>query len=235
MILPIQHFSGLSALPSVLHGFVLRVPGLDLRTDRESALERLEEYHSEARAVFGSREFYTAEQVHGSALAAVGRVGLHRDLDPTSPTSQTSNVDGLLTNDPGAVLGIYVADCCAIFLADPGRPAIGLVHSGRKGTELNIAGAAVRRMSHEFGTDPADVIAQLSPCIRPPFYEVDFAAEIQKQLRAAGVKHVFDTGENTGADLEKFYSYRMEKGRTGRMLALLGIASGAAPGGGRRG
>jgi copper oxidase (laccase) domain-containing protein len=80
-------------------------------------------------------------------------------------------------------------------------------------------------MSEQFGTDPADLVVQLSPCVRPPYYEVDFAAEIQRQLYAAGVKRLSDTGDNTGADLERFYSYRMEKGRTGRMLALLALAT----------
>jgi len=212
---PLQLFSALSALPGVLHGFTLRVPGLDVRTDRESALERLEGYHSETRARFGPREFYTAKQVHSGRIEVVGQ----------GSAPETLGVDGLLTQDPRALLGIYVADCCAIFLVDTQRSAIGLVHSGRKGTELNIAGAAVRRMSEQFGTDPADLVVQLSPCIRPPYYEVDFAAEIHRQLYAAGVTKVFDTGENTGADLERFYSYRVEKGRTGRMLALLALAN----------
>ncbi len=70
---------------------------------------------------------------------------------------------------------------------------------------------------------PADLVAQLSPCIRPPFYEVDFAAEIIQSLKRSGVSRIFDSGENTAANLEKYYSYRMEKGQTGRMLALLGI------------
>jgi polyphenol oxidase len=218
---PLQLFPALSALPGILHCFTLRVPGLDVRTDRESALERLEGYHSEIRAQFGSREFYTAKQVHG------GRV----EVIEQGSVSETPGVDGLLTQDPRALLGIYVADCCAIFLVDTQRSAIGLVHSGRKGTELNIAGAAVHRMSEQFGTDPTDLVVQLSPCIRPPYYEVDFAAEIQRRLHAAGVRKVFDTGENTGADLERFYSYRVEKGRTGRMLALLALAT---AGGGRQ-
>jgi purine-nucleoside/S-methyl-5'-thioadenosine phosphorylase / adenosine deaminase len=212
---PVQFFPALSALPGIRHGFTLRVPGLDVRTDRQRALARLENYHSEARAEFGPRRFYTAEQIHGGRVAVVGR--------DSAPEAQ--GVDGLITQDPGGLLGISVADCCAIFLVDTQRPAIGLVHSGRKGTELNVAGAAVCQMSEQFGTDPADLVVQLSPCIRPPYYDVDFAAEIQRQLRAAGVKQVFDTGENTGADLDRFYSYRVEKGRTGRMLALLTLAT----------
>jgi len=78
-------------------------------------------------------------------------------------------------------------------------------------------------MTQEFGSAPDDLIAQLSPCIRPPHYEVDFAAEIVAQLEQSGVSQVFDSGENTGSDLSRFYSYRMERGLTGRMLALLAL------------
>jgi hypothetical protein len=67
------------------------------------------------------------------------------------------------------------------------------------------------------------VIAQLSPCIRPPHYEIDFAAEIVRQCRDAGLNEVHDSGVCTACDLQRYYSYRAEKGRTGRMLALLGL------------
>jgi polyphenol oxidase len=210
---PVERFRALDALQNVLHGFVLRVPGLEVRTDRETALRRLDTFHEIARRNFGPRQLRLAEQIHGNSVAVV-------TID--SPV-KTAGVDGLITCDPGVLLGIHVADCCAIFLADPKRRVIGLVHSGKKGTALNIAGAAVRRMSTEFGSEPHNVIAQLSPCIRPPHYEVDFAADIVQGLKRSGVSSVFDSGENTAADLVKFYSYRMEKGRTGRMLALLAL------------
>ena len=116
-----------------------------------------------------------------------------------------------------------MADCCAVFLVDPQQGAIGLVHSGRKGTELNIVGAAVQKCELSLERTLHDLVAQLSPCIRPPHYEVDFAAEIVQSLKRSGVSRVFDSGENTAADLERYYSYRMEKGRTGRMLALLAL------------
>jgi polyphenol oxidase len=210
---PLERFPALEALGTVLHAFVLRVPGLDVRTDRETALQRLDAFHEIALQSFGSRQFRIAQQVHGD-LAAV----ITAESAPKSP-----QVDALLTRDPDVVLGIYVADCCAVYLVDPEKRAIGLVHSGKKGTALNIAGTAVRKMVTEFGANPADLVAQLSPCIRPPHYEVDFAAEIIRNLRRSGVDSVFDSGENTATDPQKFYSYRIEKGRTGRMLALLAL------------
>ena len=66
-------------------------------------------------------------------------------------------------------------------------------------------------------------IAQISPSIRPPNYEVDFTAEIVAQCRKVGVQQIHDSGVCTHADPERYYSYRREKGRTGRMLALLAL------------
>jgi copper oxidase (laccase) domain-containing protein len=209
----VERFPALGALEYVLHGFTLRVADLDVRSDRETALQRLDSYHESVMREFAPRQGRLAEQVHGRAVAVVS-IG--------SP-SKSTGVDAIVTSDRKVYLGIYVADCCAVFLVDSRRRAVGLVHSGRKGTSLNIVGQTVRRMSEEFGTDSDDVIAQLSPCIRPPHYEVDFAAEIVEQLEQSGVRRVFDSGENTGSDLNRFYSYRMEKGRTGRMLALLAL------------
>ena len=210
---PIERFPALDALEDVLHGFVLRVPGLDVRTDREIALRRLDASHEIARRSFGTRQVRLAEQVHGDSVAVV----------TVESATKSARVDALITRDPDVLLGINVADCCAVFLVDPHKSAIGLVHSGKKGTKLNIVGAAVRKMTAEFGTDPADLVAQLSPCIRPPHYEVDFAADVVRSLRRSGVNSVFDSGKNTAADLERYYSYRMEQGRTGRMLALLAL------------
>ena len=78
-------------------------------------------------------------------------------------------------------------------------------------------------MRKAFGTDPANLVVQVAPCIRPPNYEVDFAAQIVRQAREAGVSDIFDCGTCTASDPEKYYSYRRDKGRTGRLLALAAI------------
>jgi purine-nucleoside/S-methyl-5'-thioadenosine phosphorylase / adenosine deaminase len=210
---PVQRFPALSEVGIVEHGFILRVPGLDVETDRESALQRLQHYHRERLAEIGTRSLKLAQQIHGGGVATIDK----------RSAAKTKLVDGLITIDPDVVLGIHVADCCAIFLVDPVRRAIGLVHSGKKGTEQDVVGTAVRKLRTEFHSEPADMIAALSPCIRPPYYEIDFAKAIAAQLRAEGVNTIYDDGENTGADLVRFYSYRMEKGRTGRMLAYLAL------------
>jgi copper oxidase (laccase) domain-containing protein len=130
----------------------------------------------------------------------------------------------LITSDLHVCLGIYVADCGAVFLVEPEKRVIGLLHSGRKGTELGITRVAIERMVSEFGCDPRKMIVQLAPCIRPPHYEIDFAAVIVRQARDAGVREVHDCGICTGQNVARYYSYRMERGRTGRMLAKLALA-----------
>ena len=212
---PVETFPALDAIAGVRHGFTGRVPGLDVKMDRELALRQLDEHHVRARREMGlaGRTLVTAEQVHGREVAVV-------DAQTMAPVP---GADGLITASPDVCLGIHVADCCAVYLADPVRRVIALLHSGRKGSELAITAAAIARMRGDFGCDPADITVQLSPCIRPPQYESDFAALIVAQARAAGVHQVFDSGTCTGANADRYYSYRVERGKTGRMLALLAL------------
>ena len=212
---PFETFPNLAALP-VVHGFTGRAPGIDVQIDRAEALRRLDASHAGIRAHLGlaDRHYVTAEQVHGAAIAVA-----------RGPAAEPHpGADGLITDDPGVCLGIYVADCGPVWLVDPVRRAIGCVHSGRKGTELGIVPAAIEAMVKNFGCEPSSIIAQLGPCIRPPHYEVDFAAEIIRQCRAAGLTHVHDCGRCTASDAARYYSYRREKGRTGRMVAMLALA-----------
>jgi copper oxidase (laccase) domain-containing protein len=142
---------------------------------------------------------------------------------PRTHDKEFPGCDGIITNQPGIALGIYVADCCAVYIVDSKTPAIGLVHSGRKGTEVGVVSNAIKEMIERFGSDPANMIVQLSPCIRPPHYEIDFAAEIVEQCKARGMLEIHDSGVCTACDLDRYYSYRAEKGKTGRMLALIGL------------
>jgi copper oxidase (laccase) domain-containing protein len=217
--LPVEHFAPLKALPGVIHGFTLRVPGIEMSHDKAEALRRLDRVHREIRRDhgLGTAPFVTAQQIHGKEIAVVA--------SPVTNDKCFEGCDGVVTNQRGVCLGIYVADCCAVYLVDPIRSAIGLVHSGKKGTEFGIVSNGVETMGTQFGSQPSDLIAQLSPCIRPPHYEIDFAAEIVRQCREAGVGMVNDCGVCTACDLERYYSYRAEKGRTGRMLAFLGLGT----------
>jgi copper oxidase (laccase) domain-containing protein len=212
-----EHFPALEALPDIVHGFTLRVPGLEMSHDKMEALARLDGVHREVRKEhgLGGASFITAQQVHGARIGVVDQ--------ETARDQCFDGCDGLITNQRHVGLGIYVADCCSVFIVDPSAGAIGLVHSGKKGTELGIAADAIRSMTEYFGSRPADLVVQLSPCIRPPHYEIDFAAEIARQCRDLGVAAVHDCGVCTACDLNRYYSYRAEKGRTGRMLAFLAL------------
>jgi len=222
--LPFEQFPALSAIGICRHAFAQRIPGIDVSHDKPEVLKRLDAAHRGIRNGIGVDDWllFTAQQIHGDRIAIVDRADCSGSRVGCED-KQFPGCDGIITNQRGIVLGVYVADCCAVYIVDSKTPAIGLVHSGRKGTELGIVPNAIAQMSDSFGSDPADMIVQLSPCIRPPDYEVDFAAEIVRQCRALGVKTIHDSRVCTARDLKRYYSYRAEKGKTGRMLAVIGL------------
>ncbi len=209
-------FPLLDALPGFVHRFTLRHPTIPVDAERAEVVERLWAWHREqAEAMgFAPESLCIAEQVHGRGVAVVHEA-------PDQPIPQ---VDGIIAGRPGLLIGIYVADCGAIYLADPVSGAWGVLHSGKKGSELGIAEVGIRVMQEHFGAKPENIRVQLAPCIRPPAYEIDFAAQIRQSCLAAGIQpmHYQDCGICTSSDPARYYSYRQEKGRTGRMLALLG-------------
>ena len=213
---PIEYFPALRDITLCRHAFIERVPGIDVSHDKAEALKRLDAVHREMRGQIGMAGWplLTAQQIHGDKIEIV---------DQPASDKEFAGCDGIITNQKKIALGIHVADCCAVYVVDPKTPAIGLVHSGKKGTEAAIVSNAIQQMRKHFGSDAAELIVQLSPCIRPPHYEIDFAAQIIEQCRAAGVTKVRDSGVCTACDIDRYYSYRAEKGKTGRMLALLGL------------
>jgi copper oxidase (laccase) domain-containing protein len=219
MQLPFEQFPALSAIEICRHVFTRRILGIDVSHDKAEVLKRLDAKHREIRNAIGVGDwpFLTAQQIHGNKVAVV-------DNSSRGPVGREFPAcDGIITNQRGIALAVYVADCCAVYIVDSKTPAIGLAHSGRKGTELGVVTNAINQMIEHFGSNPVEMIVQLSPCVRPPYYEVDFAAKIIEQCRDEGVREIHDRGACTACDLEHYYSYRAEKGRTGRMLALLGL------------
>jgi YfiH family protein len=194
-------------LPGLRHGFSTRDFG---------PLEQLDARINEAfrAAGFPMDRAVQAEQTHGNRAAAVDGPRAERVPD----------VDALASSVAQVPLVVRVADCGPVFFYDPARRAIAIAHSGRKGTEGNIVAATVACLRDNFGSNPGDLVVQLGPCIRPPHYEVDFAAQIGRQARAAGVKNFQDGGVCTACRLERYYSYRAEKGKTGRMWGVLMLA-----------
>lgn len=162
------------------------------------------------------KDLRRAEQVHGTRVALVGDIGSNYPVE---------GVDGLLCSGVSdCVLAIYVADCAAVWLYDKENCHRALIHSGKAGTAGNIVANTIRSMKKFLGVDPANLISVISPCVRPPHYEEDIPTAIKNQLLNEGVleEQIHDSGLDTAADTRRFYSYRMEKGQTGRMLALFG-------------
>jgi copper oxidase (laccase) domain-containing protein len=208
-------FSALEELDFVAHAFTFRVASDDGDLKGAAHQAAIREYHERVlqSVGFSRRQLAVCEQVHGNRVAVVNE-------RPDLPVAKT---DGLVTNRRGLPLGIYVADCNAVFIVDRATPAIALLHSGKLGTQLNIAGEAVELMGKSFGTNPADCLAVLSPSIGPCHYEMDIWGAIELQLRTAGVREIVNPRICTACHVDKFYSYRAEKGRTGRLLAALAL------------
>ena len=188
----------------LLHAFTLRSVSPLISADVPQILE-------EAQL---PKDYGIGEQTHGVGVAIVNEGGKGKVI----PT-----VDALITREKNLSLVIRVADCGPVWIHCEKTGAIGLVHSGRKGTEAGVVGATIRRMREEFGSEPSSMLALLGPCIRPPHYEVNFAGEILRQLEREKVGKVVDSGLCTAADLKRFYSYRAEKGKTGRHFAILSL------------
>ena len=91
------------------------------------------------------------------------------------------DVDGLVTNERDLILCAYAADCVPLLFADCERHAIGIAHSGWRGTVGNMAGKMVERMQMEFHSDPKKLIVGIGPCICRSCYEVD--EKVAEQFR----------------------------------------------------
>lgn len=208
----------LNDVPENFARFITRIPGVPTTTDRVAVIAALTPTHEEVLREGGidPKMLRRAQQVHGNKVALVGDIGCSYPVE---------GVDGLYCGGKAdCCLGIYVADCAAVWVYDTVSGSRGLVHSGKLGTQQNIVGELLNSMHKYVGVNPADCVAVISPCIRPPHYEVDIPTIIKSQLAEAGLapENIIDSELDTAADTETFYSYRIEKGNTGRMIALFG-------------
>ena len=89
----------------------------------------------------------------------------------TKPRDYT-DVDGLITNEPGIALSVFTADCVPVMFADPVRRVIATAHSGWKGTAGGITEKVITKMGEDYGCDPKDIICAIGPCVCKKCYEV---------------------------------------------------------------
>src|ERR1051326_6755638 len=142
----VLHMAELSA-PGLIHGFsTLELGSVGLTHAKDPAAVR-ESRRTFAQALNLDRDTLTvAGAVHGTQVARVDK-----------PADSIEGVDALITDRPGIALFATYADCYPIVLWDPKHRAAGLVHAGWRGTEAQVATAALTAMATQFGTQPEDV------------------------------------------------------------------------------
>ena len=119
------------------------------------------------------------KQVHGNVVRV-----LRRGATTAASSRERPDGDAIVSNDPGLVLAVLVADCVPILVADPEGGATAAIHAGWRGTCARVAATAIQRMRDEFGTNPADLVAAIGPSIGPGDYKVGDA--LIEQFRSAG-------------------------------------------------
>jgi len=115
-------------------------------------------------------------QVHGAEVAIARRARAGSWARPEA--------DVIVSDDPSSAIGVRVADCAPILLADRRLHVVGGAHAGWRGTVRGAAGAAVRALAVEFGSHPRDLVAAIGPCLGPCCGEV--GDEVVAAFRDAG-------------------------------------------------
>lgn len=196
----------------------------DIDSSRKALLKALE---------LKENSIATARQIHSSNVAYVTSGNIYPDTD------------ALVTTVTGLMLGIRVADCAAVLMSDIQSGVIGAAHAGWRGTVGGVLGNTVHIMER-YGANPSRIKAYVSPCICQKCFEV--GEEVARQFKDntvnrsdfskphVNLKHAIrDRLLNLGLNPEnleldegctmheprRFYSYRREKERSGRMMGLI--------------
>ncbi|MCA1560435.1 MAG: polyphenol oxidase family protein [Acidobacteria bacterium] len=125
-------------------------------------------------------------QVHGTDVA-VARRGDSTTWDPPL-------ADIILSDDPGVAIGVRVADCAPVLIADRRLGIVGAAHAGWRGTAQGVAGVAVSALGREFGSQPGDLVAAIGPCLGP------CCGEVGDEVPQAFLDH-----GHSAADIERWF------------------------------
>ena len=183
-------------------------------------------------------------QVHGKTI-------LFSDA-PRPPEKKHPPADGIFTDKPEVTLIMRFADCVPLVFHDPARKVVGIVHAGWQGTLLRIGAEAVSAIARQYGSSASDLRVGMGPSICGECYQVgeDVQKQFLKAwgsdaeqfflnkedglyldlwganewvLREAGVGRVENSGFCTAEKLDEWYSYRKEKGVTGRFAVVIAL------------
>lgn len=210
-------YSSLEETGMVRHGFSTRLGGVSegiyasmnlsfSRGDKEAAVQ--ENYRRIARAIgFDWESVVTSDQTHTANVRVVTNQDKGYGLTKPRPYQ---DVDGMITNEPGITLATFYADCVPLYLLDPVKKAIGLSHSGWKGTVGKIGKATVQAMEREYGTSSEDLIVAIGPSICQDCYEVseDVIEEFQKAFPREQWDGLFYQKENGKYQLDLWEANR---------------------------
>ena len=188
---PLLYFPILENTGIVEHCFTTRAGGVSegifdslnlsfSRGDDESAV--MENYDRLAAALDTRKEqFVCTDQTHTTNVIRVGKEDCGYGVTRQKPYT---DVDGLVTDEPGVVLSTFFADCVPLYFVDTVNRAIGLSHSGWRGTVGRMGQRTLEKMATEFGTNPKDIVAAVGPSICQDCYEVseDVADEFIKEF-----------------------------------------------------
>ncbi len=190
---PYFTFRNLERTELVRHGFSTRLGGvsegflseLNLGFARGDEPEHVRENFRRIGAAIGfdPDSLVLSDQTHTTQVRQVTEADRGKGF---SVPKDYEDVDGLITDVPGLTLATFYADCVPLFFVDPVRHAIGLSHSGWKGTVNRMGLQTLQRMGEAFGTKPEDVIAAIGPSICQDCYEVseDVALRFKKEFWA---------------------------------------------------
>jgi len=160
--------------------------------------------------------------------------------------------DAVLTKRKGVLIGIHVADCVPILLFDKEKSLVGAVHAGWRGTAAQILKNTIDIMRERFYTAASDILIAIGPSIRRCCYEVgdevadalhrvtgdkdyyrrdnckhfvDLSSANKIQALSSGVPedNIWQSGECTHCNPDKYYSYRYAKGSAGRQGGFIGM------------
>lgn len=194
-VLPLLHYPLLDSTGIVEHCFTTRLGGVSediystlnfsfTRGDKPEAV--LENYRRVAEA-FGKTmdDFVCTDQTHTTTVLHVGKEEAGFGVTKEKPYT---DVDGLITNEPGVILSTFYADCVPLYFVDPVQKAIGLSHSGWRGTVGRMGQKTLEAMKEAFGTNPADVYAAIGPSICQDCYEIseDVAEHFYEEFQGHG-------------------------------------------------
>ena len=201
--LPLLKYPLLESTGLVEHCFTTRLGGVSdgvcaslnlsfSRGDDPSAV--LENYRRVAEC-FGKTidDFVCTDQTHTTTVIRVGKEALGYGVTKERPYT---DVDGLITDEPGVILSTFYADCVPLYFVDPVHKAIGLSHSGWRGTVGRMGQKTLEAMAEAFGTRPEDVYAAVGPSICQECYEIseDVAVHFYEAFPGHGDEILIDKG-----------------------------------------